>query len=259
VFKVVTRRKQVQKDIDMKAVVYYNYGSPDVLKCEEIEKPTAGDNEVLIKVRAASVNPLDWHLMRGTPYVVHITAGLLKPKVTRLGVDVAGQVEAVGRNVTQFKPGDEVFGACRGAFADYACTSESALVTKPENVTFEQAASVQVAAFTALQGLRDKGKIQPGHKVLINGAAGGVGTFAVQIAKSFGTEVTGVCSTRNVDMVRSIGADHVIDYTQQDFTKTGQRYDLILDCVGNHSLLACRRVLTPKGYTSGSEDRAVRG
>jgi NADPH:quinone reductase-like Zn-dependent oxidoreductase len=235
----------------MKAVVYYRYGSPDVLKYEEIEKPTPGDNELLIKVSAASVNPLDWHFLTGTPYVVRIMAGLLKPKVTRLGVDVAGQVEAVGRNVTTFKPGDEVFGACRGAFADYACASERTLVTKPENMTFEQAASVQVAAFTALQGLRDKGKIQPGHKVFINGAAGGVGTFAVQIAKSFGAEVTGVCSTRNVDMVRSIGADHVIDYTQQDFTKSGHRYDLILDCVGNHSLLACRRALTPKGIHVG--------
>jgi NADPH:quinone reductase-like Zn-dependent oxidoreductase len=231
----------------MKAVVYYNYGSPDVLKCEEIEKPTAGDNEVLIKVRAASVNPFDWHFMRGTPYIVRIQAGLRKPKVTRLGVDVAGQVEAVGRNVTQFKPGDEVFGACRGAFAEYACTSESALVMKPDNVTFEQAASAPVAAFTALQGLRDKGQIQPGHKVLINGAAGGVGTFAVQIAKWFGADVTGVCSTRNVDMVRSIGADRVIDYTQEDFAKSGQRYDLFFDCVGNHSLLTCRRVLNPKG------------
>ena len=236
----------------MKAVVYYNYGSPDVLKCEEIENPTAGDNEVLIKVRAASVNPLDWHFMRGTPYFVRILAGLRKPKVTRLGVDVAGQVEAVGRNVTQFKPGDKVFGACRGAFAEYACTSESALAMKPDNVTFEQAASVPIAALTAVQGLRlgglgDKGQIQPGQKVLINGAAGGVGTFAVQIAKLFGADVTGVCSTRNVDMVRSIGADRVIDYTQEDFTKSGQRYDLFFDSVGNHSLLACRRVLNPKG------------
>ncbi len=231
----------------MKAVVYYNYGPPDVLKCEEIEKPAAGDNEVLIRVRAASVNPIDWHLMRGTPYIVRIMAGLRKPKVTRLGVDVAGQVEAVGGNVTQFKPGDEVFGACRGAFAEYACTSESAVVMKPDNVTFEQAASIPVAAFTALQGLRDKGQIQPGQKVLINGAAGGVGTFAVQIAKSFGADVTGVCSTRNVDMVRSIGADRVIDYTQEDFTKSGQRYDLVFDSVGNHSLSACRRVLNRKG------------
>jgi NADPH:quinone reductase-like Zn-dependent oxidoreductase len=231
----------------MKAIVYYNYGSPDVLKCEEIEKPAAGDNEVSIKVQAASVNPLDWHFMRGAPYVVRIMTGLLKPKVTRLGVDVAGQVEAVGRNVTQFKPGDEVFGACRGAFAEYACTAESAVVMKPDNVTFEQAGSVHVAALTALQGLRDKGRIQPGQKVLINGAAGGVGTFAVQIAKSFGAEVTGVCSTRNVDMVRSIGADRVIDYTQEDFTKTGQHYDIFFDCFANHSLSACRRVLNPKG------------
>ncbi len=230
----------------MKAIVCRKYGSPDVLKCEEIEKPTAGDDEVLIKVRAASVNPRD-RLFRGTSFIVRILTGLRKPKDTRLGVDVAGQVEAVGRNVTQFKPGDRVFGACSGAFAEYACTSESALVIKPDNVTFEQAASVPVAALTALQGLRDKGQIQPGQKVLINGAAGGVGTFAVQIAKSFGADVTGVCSTRNVEMVRSIGADHVIDYTQEDFTKRGQRYDLIFDCVGNHSLSACRRVLNPNG------------
>ena len=235
----------------MKAAVYTRYGPPDVVHITDVEKPSPKDNEVLIKVRAASVNPLDWHFMRGTPYFLRIMAGLRKPKVTRLGVDVAGQVEAVGRNVTQFKPGDEVFGACRGAFAEYTCTSESALVMKPDNVTFEQAASVPIAAFTALQGLRDKGHIQPGQKVLINGAAGGVGTFAVQIAKSFGADVTGVCSTRNVDMVRSIGADHVIDYTLEDFTKSGplydQRYDLFFDCVGNHSLLACRRVLNPKG------------
>ena len=231
----------------MKAIVYHNYGSPDVLKCEEIEKPTAGDNEVLIKVRAASVNPYDWHFMRGTPYAVRIPAGLRKPKVTRLGADVAGQVEAVGRNVTQFKPCDEVFGMCKGAFAEYACTSESALVTKPNHVTFDQAASVPVAAITALQGLRDKGQIRPGQKVLINGAAGGVGTFAVQLARSFGANVTGVCSTRNVELVRSIGADQVIDYTREDFTKSGQRYDLFLDCIGNHALLACARVLNPGG------------
>ncbi len=231
----------------MKAIVYSNYGSPDVLNCEEIEKPTAGENEVLIKVRAASVNPLDWHLMRGGPYIVRLLFGLRKPRDTRLGRDVAGQVEAVGSNVTQFKPGDEVFGACRAAFAEYACASESRLVMKPNKVTFEQAASVPVAALTALQGLRDKGQIQPGQKVLINGAAGGVGTFAVQIAKWFGADVTGVCSTRNVDMVRSLGADHVIDYTQEDFTKSGQRYDLFFDCVGNHSFSACRRVLNPKG------------
>jgi NADPH:quinone reductase-like Zn-dependent oxidoreductase len=185
----------------MKAIVYHDYGSIDVLRYEEFEKPTAGGDEVLIKIRAASVNPRDWHFMRGTPYFLRIMTGLRKPKDTRLGVDVAGQVEAVGRNVTQFKPGDNAFGWCRGAFAEYACTSESALVTKPNNVTFGQAASVPTGALTALQGLRDKGQIQPGQKVLINGAAGGVGTFAVQIAKSFGAEVTGVCSRRNVDMV----------------------------------------------------------
>ena len=235
----------------MKAIVYYNYGSPDVLHCEEIAKPTAGDNEVLIKVRAAALNPYDWHFMRGLPYVIRVIAGLRKPKVTRLGFDVAGQVEEAGRNVTRFKPGDEVFGACggafAGAFAEYACTSESALAMKPDNVTFEQAAAVPMAALTALQGLRDKGHIQRGQNVLVNGAAGGVGTFAVQIAKSFGAEVTGVCSTRNVDMVRSIGAGHVIDYTQQDFTKSGQGYDLIFDAVGNRSLSDYRRVLNPKG------------
>ncbi len=240
----------------MKAIVYRNYGSPDVLRLEEIEKPTAGDDEVLIKVRAAAVNPLDL-LFRGTSYMVRMITGLRKPKDTRLGVDVAGQVEAVGRNVTQFKPGDAVFGTCKGAFAEYVCAPESALVVKPDNVTFEQAASVPIAALTALQGLRlgglglgglgDKGHIQPGQKVLINGASGGVGTFAVQIAKSFGADVTGVCSTRNVEMVRSIGAKQVIDYTREDFTKSGQRYDLILDCVGNHSLLAHRRALNPNG------------
>src|SRR5438128_9376472 len=240
----------------MKAIVYRNYGSPDVLRLEEIQKPTAGDDEILIKVRAAAVNPLDL-LFRGTSYMVRMITGLRKPKDTRLGVDVAGQVEAVGRNVTQFKPGDAVFGTCKGAFAEYVCASESAVVVKPDNVTFEQAASVPIAALTALQGLRlgglglgglgDKGHIQPGQKVLINGAAGGVGTFAVQIAKSFGADVTGVCSTRNVEMVRSIGAKQVIDYTREDFTKSGQRYDLILDCVGNHSLLAHRRALNPNG------------
>jgi len=232
----------------MKAIVYQNYGPPDVLQIEEMEKPTAGDNEVLIKVHAASVNPLDWHFMRGTPYIVRIVmTGLSKPKNPRLGVDVAGHVEAVGSKVTQFKAGDEVFGTCRGAFAEYVCTSESNLVIKPNNVTFEQAAAVPIAAFTALQGLRDKGKIQPGQKVLVNGASGGIGTFAVQIAKSYGAEVTAVCSTRNIEMVRSIGADRVIDYTREDFTKSEQQYDLIFDAVGNHSLSARRRVLSPKG------------
>ena len=232
----------------MKAIVYQNYGPPDVLQIEEMEKPTAGDNEVLIKVHAASVNPLDWHFMRGTPYIVRIVmTGLSKPKNPRLGVDVAGHVEAVGSKVTQFKAGDEVFGTCRGAFAEYVCTSESNLVIKPNNVTFEQAAAVPIAAFTALQGLRDKGKIQPGQKVLVNGASGGIGTFAVQIAKSYGAEVTAVCSTRNIEMVRSIGADRVIDYTREDFTKSEQQYDLIFDAIGNHSLSARRRLLSPKG------------
>src|SRR5882672_3638478 len=230
----------------MKAIVYHNYGSPDVLKLEEIERPTPGDDEVLIKVRAASVNPVD-RLYRGRPYLVRIKIGLSKPKDTRLGRDVSGVVEAVGTNVTQFKPGDEVFGTCSGALAEYACASESAFVMKPDNVTFAQAASVPIAGLTALQGLRDKGRIQPGQTVLINGAAGGVGTFAVQIAKSFGAEVTAVCSMRNVDLVRSMGADHVIDYTRDDFTRSAQRYDLIFDCVGNRPLSVCRRVMPPKG------------
>lgn len=185
--------------------------------------------------------------MKGEPFILRLFFGLRKPRSGRPGIDVAGEVEAVGSNVTQFKPGDEVFGACRGAFAEYACTAQSKLVMKPGNVTFEQAASVNVAGLTALQGLRDKGKVQPGSKVLINGAAGGVGTFAVQIAKSFGANVTGVCSTRNIDMVRSIGADEVIDYTQNNFTTSNQRYDLILDCIGNHSFSECRRVLNPNG------------
>jgi NADPH:quinone reductase-like Zn-dependent oxidoreductase len=224
--------------IHMKAITYHNYGPPDVLRCEEVEKPTAGDGEVLIKVHAAAANPVD-RLFRGRPYLVRIMiAGLRKPKDRRMGRDVAGEVEAVGQDVTRFKPGDQVFGTCSGAFAEYVCTSESALVMKPDNVTFEQAAAVPIAALTALQGLRDKGKIQPGQKVLINGASGGVGTFAVQIAKSLGANVTGVCSTRNVGLVRSIGADQVIDYTQDDFTKGAGRYDLILDCISNHS---CRR------------------
>jgi len=232
----------------MKAIVYRNYGSPDVLKCEEIEKPTAGDDEVLIKIRAASVNPLDWRLMRGKPLFVRLAiGGLRKPKATRPGVDVAGQVEAVGRNVTQFKPGDEVFGACRGAFAEYVCAIEDKLALKPANISFEDAAAVPVAALTALQGLRDKGRIQRGHKVLVDGASGGVGTFAVQIAKSFGAEVTAVCSTRNVDTARSIGADQVIDYTQEDFTKNGRRYDLIIAANAYHSIFDYKRALSSKG------------
>ena len=231
----------------MKAIVPSHYGSPDVLGLEEIEKPVPKDDEVLIRVRAASVNPLDWHAMRGTPYIARMMGGLRKPKGNPLGVDVAGEVETAGKNVAGFQPGDAVFGLCRGAFAEYACASQTVLATKPKNLTFEQAAAVPVAGFTALQGLRDKGKIGPGRKVLINGAAGGVGTFAVQIAKSFGAEVTGVCSSRNVDLVRSIGADRASDYTKEDFTREGRRYDLLLDCVGNRSLFACRRVMNPKG------------
>ncbi len=235
----------------MKAIVYREYGSAHVLKCEEIEKPVPKDNEVLIKVRVASVNPLDWRLMKPDPAALRLFLGWRKPRSGRPGVDVAGEVEAVGTKVTQFKSGDAVFGSCNGAFAEYACTGESKVVMKPDNVTFEQAASVNVAGLTALQGLRDKGKIRAGGKVLINGAAGGVGTFGVQLAKSFGAHVTGVCSTRNIDLVRSIGADEVVDYTQNDFTKGSQRYDLILDCVGNHSFSEYRRVLNPDGRFIG--------
>jgi NADPH:quinone reductase-like Zn-dependent oxidoreductase len=232
----------------IKAIVYRCYGSPDVLSLEDIEKPTPADDEILVKVHAASANPLDWHYMRGTPYIMRTEAGLGAPKIPRLGVDFAGTVEAVGRDVKRFKPGDEVFGGRTGAFGEYvAVREERAVVLKPANVTFEQAASVPIAALTALQGLRDKGRIQAGQKVLINGASGGVGTFAVQIAKSFGADVTGVCSTKNVEMVRSIGADHVIDYTREKFTDSGQRYDLILDMVGNHSLLEVTHALTPNG------------
>jgi len=231
----------------MKAAVCTRYGPPDVVELVEVEKPVPNAGEVLLKVHAASVNPLDWKLMAGTPYVARLFFGLRKPKHTRPGVDVAGRVEAVGPNATRFKPGDEVFGACRGAFAEYVCTPETVLATKPANVTFEQASCAAVAGFTALQGLRDKGRIQAGQKVLVNGAAGGVGTFAVQVAKSFGADVTGVCSTRNVEMVRSLGADRVIDYTREDFTKSEARYDLFFDCIGNHSISACRRVLKPRG------------
>ena len=232
----------------MKAIVYRCYGSPDVLEFEDVAKPTPADGEVLVKVHAAAVNPLDWHYMRGSPYFVRLGSGLGAPKDSRIGVDFAGTVEAVGKDVRQFKPGDEVFGGRNGAFAEYVVVPEDrALVPKPSNVTFEQAASVPIAAVTALQALRDKGKIEPGQRVLINGASGGVGTFAVQIAKSFGAEVTGVCSTRNVEMVKSIGADHVIDYTKSDYTESGKQFDLIIDNVGNHSLLANRRVLSPKG------------
>ncbi len=233
----------------MKAITYEKYGSPDVLSVEEVQKPTPKDDEVLIKVRAASVNPFDWHYLRGEPFFMRLMgAGILKPRNKILGIDIAGRVEAGGGNVKQFQPGDEVFGASDfGALAEYVCAKENALVLKPANVTSEEAAAAPVAALTALQALRDKGEIQPGQKVLINGASGGVGTFAVQIAKSYGAAVTGVCSTGNLEMVRSIGTDHVIDYGQEDFTRNGQRYDLILDAVANRSFSDLKRALGPRG------------
>ena len=232
----------------MKAIVHCDYGVAN-LKLEEIEKPTPADDQILVRVRAASVNPYDWHFVEGTPKIIRLMGiGLRKPKEIRLGVDFAGTVETVGKNVTQFKPGDEVFGGREGAFAEYVCRrAVGSVASKPASITFEQAASLNIAGITALQAVRDRGKIQSGQKVLINGASGGVGTFAVQIAKSFGADVTGVCSTRNVDLVRSLGADHVIDYTKEDFTKSAERYDVILDNVPNHSLSEVRRVLTPKG------------
>jgi len=240
----------------MQAAIYTRYGPPDVVQVLEVPRPAPKDNEVLIRVRAASLNPLDYTWMRGKPYPIRLMGGLRAPKDTRLGADVAGVVEAVGGMVTRFKPGDAVYGICRGSLAEYVCVSESAgmlsaLAIKPQNLTFEQAAAAPVAAITALQALRDKGHIQPGHQVLVNGAAGGVGTFAVQIAHAFGAVVTGVCSTRNLDLVRSLGANTVIDYTQQDFTNGGQRYDILFDCIGNHSFSECRRVLKPNGKLLG--------
>jgi NADPH:quinone reductase-like Zn-dependent oxidoreductase len=232
----------------MKAIVHRCYGAPAVLELEDVEKPAVADDEVLVRVHAASVNPLDWHYMRGIPYIMRLDAGFGAPTSQRMGVDFAGTVEVVGRSVTRFQPGDEVFGGRTGAFAEYVTVRESrAIVPKPANLTFEQAAAVPVAAVTALQALRDHGQVRPGQKVLINGASGGVGTFAVQLAKAFGAEVTGVCSSRNAELVRSIGADHVVDYTKEDFTKGERRYDLILDNVGNHALLDLRRVVTPEG------------
>src|ERR1043166_1941850 len=268
----------------MKAMVYRTYGSPDVLRCEEVEKPTPGDDEVLIRIRAAAVNPMDYRLMTGA-YIMRLATGLRKPKPTRPGADLAGVVEALGRNITRFKqgapvfggarggvpgggealgrniprfkPGDPVFGCARGAFAEYVCAREDKLAVKPANLSFEQAAALPVAGLTALQGLRDKGRVRPGQKILINGAAGGVGTFAVQIAKALGGEVTGVCSTRNIDLVRSIGADHVSDYSREDCTRNAQRYDVIFDAVGNRPLsawrcvMARRRILGPVGVRAG--------
>ena len=235
----------------MKAIVYTEYGSPDVLELKEVVRPTPRDNEVSVKVYAVSANAADLHLLRADPFLIRLSSGLLKPKNEILGSDIAGRVEAVGRNVKQFKPGDEVFGDISaggwGGFAEYVCAHEDALVLKPANLSFEEAAAVPMAAVTALQGLRSKGGIQHGQKVLINGASGGVGMFAVQIAKAFGAEVTAVCSTRNLNIVRSIGADHVIDYTQEDFTQNGHRYDLILAANGYHSISDYRRVLAPQG------------
>jgi NADPH:quinone reductase-like Zn-dependent oxidoreductase len=241
----------------LKAITYHRYGSPDVLDFEEVDEPVAKDDEVLIRVRAASVNPRDWHFMRGLPYIMR-PIGLRIPKDGGFGSDVAGQVEAVGKAVTRFRPGDEVFAhVLSGGFAEYTCVSEDVLGRKPANLTFEQAAAVPLAALTALQGLRDHGQIQAGQKVLIIGASGGVGTFAVQLGKSFGAEVTGLCSTRNLDLVRSIGADHVIDYTKEDFTQSGQKYDLIFQLAGTRSPSDCRRALTSKGkliLSSGESD-----
>src|SRR4051812_36424884 len=231
----------------MRAIRYCEFGSPEqVLKLEEIEKPVPNDNQILVRVHAAALNPLDLGTRR--PWWIRMITGRRKPKETRLGVDYAGTVETVGKNVTDFKPGDDVFGGKMGAYGEYVCVApDRAVMLKPANVTFEQAASVPVAALTALQGLRDKGHIQAGQKVLVNGASGGVGTFAVQIAKSFGGEVTAVTSTRNVDLVRSLGADHVIDYTKEDFTRTDQRYDLIYDLVNNHSFSERQHIITPNG------------
>lgn len=233
----------------MKAIVYTQYGPPDMLQLKEIATPSPADNEVLIKLYAASVNPLDCHFMRGKPLFLRLMGGLRTPKHKILGCDIAGRVEAVGRNVKQFQPGDEVFGAGKGlgGFAEYVCTVEDKLAQKPANISFEEAAAIPVAAISALQGLRDKGRIQRGRKVLVDGASGGVGTFAVQIAKSFGAEVTAVCSTRNLDTARSIGADHVIDYTREDFTRSGQRYDLILAANAYHSIFDYRRALSQDG------------
>ena len=231
----------------MKAIINTKYGSADVLELRDIDAPVVDDDSVLVRVRAASVNALEWHNMRGLPHLVRMTEGLRKPKRNVLGVDVAGQLEVVGKHVTQLQPGDEVFGWRRGAFAEYVCGGEHNFVPKPAALTFEQAAAVPLAATTALQALRDAGQLQPGQRVLNSGAAGGVGTFAVQIAKALGADVTGVCSTRNVEMIRSIGAEQAIDYSQEDFTQSGRRYDLILDIAANRSLSEYRRVLGSKG------------
>ena len=231
----------------MKAIVHQQYGPPDLLAFEDVSTPVPGDDEILVRIRAASVNPLDWHTVRGLPYPLRIGNGFATPKKTVLGVDVSGHVEAVGAKVAQLRPGDEVFGVCKGAFAEYACAKENRVVVKPARLSFEQAAAIPVAGLTALQGLRERGRLQRGQSALVVGASGGVGTFAVQIAKWLGADVTAVCSTRNVDLVRSIGAAHVIDYTKQDFTRGGRQYDLIIDMAGTHSLSAVRRALTSRG------------
>ena len=235
----------------MKAFVYTEYGTPDVLHLKEVEKPAPKENVVLVKVHATSANAADWHLLTADIFLVRLQTGLLKPKNTILGADVAGQVEAVGKDVKQFKPGDAVFGNVfgqnSGSFAEYVTAPESVLVLKPSNLSYDEAAAVPLAAITALQGLRDLGQIQPGQKVLINGASGGVGTFAVQLAKYFGAEVTAVCSTRNLDMAHKLGADHIIDYTKEDFTQNGQQYDLVVAVNGYHPISAYRRALAPKG------------
>jgi len=231
----------------MKAIRFTRYGSPAVLQLVEAEKPAPADNQILVKVEAASANPLDWHRMRGAPFLARLDGGLMQPSDPRLGADVAGRVEAVGKNVTRFQLGDAVFGGTVGSFAEYLCASETKFALKPANVSFEAAAATPVAALTALQGLRDAGHLQAGQTVLVNGAAGGVGTFAVQIARAWGAEVTGVTITRNLEMVHAIGAEHVVDYTQVDFTRSGQQYDLIYDAVGNRSVGDYQRALRPQG------------
>jgi NADPH:quinone reductase-like Zn-dependent oxidoreductase len=234
----------------VRTIAYCEYGTADTLRLVEIEKPVPADDELLVRVRAASVNPLDWHYMRGTPYVMRLDSGLRKPEITRLGVDFAGTVEAVGRNVTRFKPGDDVFGGRTGAFAEYVRVRENgAVAAKPPGIGYEEAAAVPIAALTALQALRDAGGVRSGQTVLVNGASGGVGTFAVQLAAHFGAHVTGVCSTRNVELVRSLGAELVVDYTKEDFTERAERYDLVLDAVGNRDLSELRKVMKPHGRT----------
>lgn len=231
----------------MKAIGQSKYGSSDVLEVVDVDTPTPEQGEVLLRVEAAAANPLDWHTMRGQPYLMRLMTGRRKPAIAIRGVDVAGRVEAVADDVTTFEPGDEAFGGCSRAFAEYVCTRADTLVSKPDDLPFEDAAAVPAAGTTALQAVRDHGEVQAGQRILINGASGGVGTFTVQIAKAFGAEVTGVCSSRNVDLVRSLGADHVVDYTEEEFTRTGRSYDVVIDNVGNRSLSDLRRVLTPRG------------